>query len=424
MKETGEPIVMVTAYDYPSAQVVEEAGVDIVLVGDTAAMVVLGHDATTPVGMDEMMMLTAAVRRGLKTPMLIGDMPFGSYEALERARDRERAALRQGGRRRRGQARARRPLRRPRTGDHPLRHPGHGPRRPDPADRDRARRLQGPGQTAETAAKLAEDALALQSVGCFAIVFEAIPAAVTEALMQKIEVPVIGIGAGPATDGQVLVFHDLLGIYERPPAAVRQALRRGPRGDGRRASAPTPRTSAPAASRRRSTSYSIEPDGARRVRGATSTEESLAGEHALGLVTATRVRTAYPGYVAIVTIRDYRYDIGGEAMEMLKTTGARGSGVMVIVGALNWGILGLTGGETNVVAEIFGTGTFDRRPLRDRRAVAALVFVPRLMDTFHIGHGPHPRERRAQPTTAIPARRPGESPSRALRARPRSSMTE
>ena len=81
MSAAGEPIVMVTAYDFPSAQVAEESGVDIVLVGDTAAMVVLGHDATTPVGMDEMVMLTQAVRRGVKTPLLIGDMPFGSYEA-------------------------------------------------------------------------------------------------------------------------------------------------------------------------------------------------------------------------------------------------------------------------------------------------------------------------------------------------------
>jgi 3-methyl-2-oxobutanoate hydroxymethyltransferase len=80
MKQRGEPIVMVTAYDFPSAQVAEEAGVDIVLVGDTAAMVVLGYDATTPVGMDEMVTMAAAVRRGLRTPLLIGDLPFGSYE--------------------------------------------------------------------------------------------------------------------------------------------------------------------------------------------------------------------------------------------------------------------------------------------------------------------------------------------------------
>ena len=138
MKSNGEPIVMVTAYDFPSAQVAEEAGVDIVLVGDTAAMVVLGHDATTPVGMDEMLMLTPAVRRGLKTPLLIGDMPFGSYEASnEHAIENAQRFVKEAGVRRR-QARARRRLGRPRPGDHPLRHPGDGPRRPHPADRDRS----------------------------------------------------------------------------------------------------------------------------------------------------------------------------------------------------------------------------------------------------------------------------------------------
>src|SRR5581483_7932380 len=81
MKRQRQPVVMVTAYDFPSAQLADEAGIDIVLVGDTAAMVVLGHDATTPVGMGEMLMMTKAVRRGLERPLLIGDMPFGSYEA-------------------------------------------------------------------------------------------------------------------------------------------------------------------------------------------------------------------------------------------------------------------------------------------------------------------------------------------------------
>ena len=112
---------MVTAYDYPSAQIVEEAGVDIVLVGDTAAMVVLGHDATTPVGMDEMLMLASAVRRGLKRPLLIGDMPFGSYETSnEQAIENAQRFVKEAGLRR-GQARARRRLGRPRPRDRPLR---------------------------------------------------------------------------------------------------------------------------------------------------------------------------------------------------------------------------------------------------------------------------------------------------------------
>ena len=223
MKQHGEPIVMVTAYDFPSAQAVEEAGVDVVLVGDTAAMVVLGYEATTPVGMDEMITMTAAVRRGLKRPLLIGDMPFGSYEGsneqaianaqrfvkesqcaavkLERGGpsvDRARAIIRSG-----------------------IPVMGHVGLTPQTASALGGFKTQG--KTAEAAAKLADDALALQAVGCFAIVFEAVPAAVTEALMEKIEVPVIGIGAGPATDGQVLVFHDLLGIYEgRAPKFVKR----------------------------------------------------------------------------------------------------------------------------------------------------------------------------------------------------------
>src|SRR4051794_5917227 len=98
MKRDGEPIVMITAYDYPSAQIVDEAGVDIVLVGDTAAMVVLGYDATTPVGMEEMLMMAGAVRRGLEHPLLIGDMPFGSYEAShEQAIENARRFARGGG---------------------------------------------------------------------------------------------------------------------------------------------------------------------------------------------------------------------------------------------------------------------------------------------------------------------------------------
>ena len=213
MKRAGEPIVMVTAYDFPSAQVAEEAGVDIVLVGDTAAMVVLGHDSTPPVGMDEMLML-ASRRPARPEDAAAGRRPaLRLLRAVERAGGRERPAVRQGGRLRRGQARARRDLGRAGARDHPLGHPGDGPRRADAADRLRLGGFKAQGRTAEAAAKVAEEALALQSVGCFAVVFEAVPAAVTEALMPHLEVPVIGIGAGPACDGQVLVFHDLLGIY-------------------------------------------------------------------------------------------------------------------------------------------------------------------------------------------------------------------
>lgn len=234
MKAAGEPIVMVTAYDYPSAQVVEEAGVDVVLVGDTAAMVVLGYDATTPVGMDEMTTMAAAVRRGLKTPLLIGDLPFGSYEASnEVAIANAQRFVKEAGceavKLERGGASVDRARAIVRAGIPVMGHVGLTPQS--------ASALGGfktQGKTAEAAAKLCEEALALQAVGCFAIVFEAVPAAVSEVLMERLEIPVIGIGAGTVTDGQVLVFHDLLGFYEgqaprfvKRYADIRTAMRKG-----------------------------------------------------------------------------------------------------------------------------------------------------------------------------------------------------
>jgi len=216
MKHKGEPIVMVTAYDFPSAQVTEEAGVDIVLVGDTAAMVVLGYEATTPVGMDEMVTMAAAVRRGLRTPLLIGDMPFGSYErsnehAIENAQRFVREASCDAVKLEGGGASVERARAIAGSGIPVMGHVGLTPQS--------ASALGGfktQGRTAESAAQIARDAFALQAAGCFAIVFEAVPAAVADALMPRIEVPVIGIGAGLATDGQVLVFHDLLGISTGP----------------------------------------------------------------------------------------------------------------------------------------------------------------------------------------------------------------
>ena len=223
MKRNGEPIVMVTAYDFPSAQVAEEAGVDLVLVGDSAAMVVLGHNATTPVGMDEMIMLTQAARRGLKTPLLVGDMPFGSYESSnEQAIANAQRFVKEAGvdavKLERGGPSVDRARAIIRSGIPVMGHVGLTPQTATQLGGFKAQ-----GRTAETAAKLAEDTLALQSVGCFAVVFEAIPAAVTDALMERVEVPIIGIGAGPSTDGQVLVFHDLLGIHEgHTPRFVRR----------------------------------------------------------------------------------------------------------------------------------------------------------------------------------------------------------
>jgi 3-methyl-2-oxobutanoate hydroxymethyltransferase len=212
MKAAGEPIVMVTAYDYPSATVAEAAGVDIVLVGDSAAMVVLGYPGTEPVSMEEMVVLGKAVRRGLKTPLMVGDMPMGSYEAsneiavqnaqrLVKETGCQAVKLEAGGvvvERARAIARSGIPVM------------GHVGLTPQTANALGGYKAQG--KSAKAAIKLLEDALALQSVGCFAIVFEAVPAAITEAIVARLEVPTIGIGAGPATSGQVLVFHDLLGI--------------------------------------------------------------------------------------------------------------------------------------------------------------------------------------------------------------------
>ena len=217
-KARHEPIVMVTAYDHPSAQIAEAAGVDIVLVGDSGAMTVLGYDSTVPVTVDEMLVLTSAARRGLTTPLLVADLPFGSYELsdeqavataqrfvkttgcdavkLERAGttvDRVRAIVAAG-----------------------IPVMGHVGLTPQTAVAIGGYRSQG--RTADEALEVCRSALALQDAGCFAIVFEAIPSDVTDAVMPRMQIPVIGIGAGPGTDGQVLVFHDLLGIYDGRPA--------------------------------------------------------------------------------------------------------------------------------------------------------------------------------------------------------------
>ncbi len=215
MKRLGDPIVMVTAYDFPSARAAEAAGVDVVLVGDSGAMTVLGYPSTVGVELDEMLMLARAARRGLRTPLLVGDLPFGSYEisdeqaiatALRFVREAGCDAVKLEGGGPASCARARAIVA---AGIPVMGHVGLTPQTATALGGYRAQ-----GRTADAAARVAADALALQEAGCFSIVFEAIPADVAELLMERIEVPVIGIGAGPATDGQVLVFHDLLGIRE------------------------------------------------------------------------------------------------------------------------------------------------------------------------------------------------------------------
>jgi 3-methyl-2-oxobutanoate hydroxymethyltransferase len=214
-KRLGDPIVMVTAYDYPSARAAEAAGVDLVLVGDSAATTVLGYNATTPVELGDMLVLARAVRRGLRTPLLIGDLPFGSYEvsdeqaittAMRMVKEAGCEVVKlEGG----GQASVSRARAIVGAGIPVMGHVGLTPQTSTALGGWKAQ-----GRTAGAAARIASEALSLQEAGCFALVFEAIPSAVTEELMPHIEIPVIGIGAGPATDGQVLVFHDLLGIRD------------------------------------------------------------------------------------------------------------------------------------------------------------------------------------------------------------------
>ncbi|RIJ70995.1 3-methyl-2-oxobutanoate hydroxymethyltransferase [Nakamurella silvestris] len=217
-KSQGEPIVMVTAYDYPSAQVAEEAGVDVVLVGDSGAMTVLGYPSTVPVSVEEMLMLAAATRRGLRTPLLIGDLPFGSYEVSdeEAVRTAQRFVKEAGCdavKIERGGSTVSRARAIVAAGIPVCGHVGLTPQTATALSGYRAQ-----GRTAEAAAAVLADAKALQEAGCFAIVLEAIPAEVTELIMAELDILVIGIGAGPSTDGQVLVFHDLLGIYTGPAA--------------------------------------------------------------------------------------------------------------------------------------------------------------------------------------------------------------
>jgi 3-methyl-2-oxobutanoate hydroxymethyltransferase len=214
-KRLGDPIVMVTAYDYPSARAAESAGVDLVLVGDSAATTVLGYNTTTPVELDDMLVLARAVRRGLSTPLMIGDLPFGSYEvsdeqaitsSMRMVKEAGCEAVKlEGG----GETSVKRARAIVNAGIPVMGHVGLTPQTATALGGWKAQ-----GRTAGAAARIAEEALALQEAGCFALVFEAIPAAVTEELMPHLQIPVIGIGAGPATDGQVLVFHDLLGIRD------------------------------------------------------------------------------------------------------------------------------------------------------------------------------------------------------------------
>jgi 3-methyl-2-oxobutanoate hydroxymethyltransferase len=223
MKERGEKIVMVTAYDAPSGRLADDAGVDLILVGDSAAMVVLGHDSTVPATMEELLMLTRAVTRGARRPLVIADLPFGSYQvsdaqAIEsgirflKEAGAEAVKLEGAGP---GVDRARALVR---AGIPVCGHIGLTPQTATALGGFKAQ-----GRSAGKALQLVEDALALEEAGCFLLVLEAVPAAVAAAVTEALTIPTIGIGAGAGCDGQVLVWHDLLGIYDgSAPRFVKQ----------------------------------------------------------------------------------------------------------------------------------------------------------------------------------------------------------
>src|SRR5262245_26141424 len=216
MTRRGERIVMVTAYDAPSARLADEAGIDLLLVGDSAAMVILGHDSTLPVTLDEMLMLTGAVSRVTRRALVVGDLPFGSYqESDEKAVASAVRMVKEGGADIVKLEGADRRLSRVRAiGDAGIPVMGHIGLTPQSATLLGGYKAQG--RTAGTAHRLYDAAIASEAASCCALVLEAVPAEVARAITRALTIPVIGIGAGPDCDGQVLVWHDLLGVSPDP----------------------------------------------------------------------------------------------------------------------------------------------------------------------------------------------------------------
>jgi 3-methyl-2-oxobutanoate hydroxymethyltransferase len=223
MKRDGRRIVMVTAYDAPSARLAEAAGVDMILVGDSAAMVVLGHPSTLPVTLDEMLLFTKAVARVARRPLVVGDLPFGSYQGSdELAVESAVRMVKEGGADVVKLEGIGRHLSRVRAivdaGVPVMGHTGLTPQAVTMLGGYKAQ-----GRTAREAHVLVETAVALEQAGCCAVVLEAMPPVVAERITRALTIPTIGIGAGPACDGQVLVWHDLLGIgADRPPRFVKR----------------------------------------------------------------------------------------------------------------------------------------------------------------------------------------------------------
>ncbi|KAL8495098.1 hypothetical protein ACS0TY_019312 [Phlomoides rotata] len=213
----GEPITMVTAYDYPSAVHLDMAGIDICLVGDSAAMVVHGHDTTLPITLDEMLVHCRMVARGAKRPLLIGDLPFGSYESsTHQAVDAAVRILKEGGMdaiKLEGGAPSRITAAKAivEAGIAVMGHVGLTPQAISVLGGFRPQ-----GRNVDSAVKVVETSMALQEAGCFAVVLECVPPPVAAAATSALKIPTIGIGAGPFCSGQVLVYHDLLGMLQHP----------------------------------------------------------------------------------------------------------------------------------------------------------------------------------------------------------------
>jgi 3-methyl-2-oxobutanoate hydroxymethyltransferase len=240
-KERGERFTMLTAYDHGSAALLDELGVPVILVGDSLGMVVLGYDSTVPVTLEEMLHHTRAVARGAPHSLVVGDLPFGTYQdgpsqalasATRMMKEADANAVKLEG----GGPMIEVTAHLVRAGIPVMAHLGLTPQS---VHQFGGFKVQGREQTA--ADQLLEDALALQEAGAFSLVLEAVPSELGTRVTEALEIPTIGIGAGPGTDAQVLVWHDLLGLSTGPPAPLRQAVR----GSARRTSPERSRRSRP-----------------------------------------------------------------------------------------------------------------------------------------------------------------------------------
>jgi len=221
--ENSKKIVCLTAYDYPTARLLDEAGVDVILVGDSLAMVVLGHDSTLPVTIDEMLHHARAVRRGTKHALVVVDMPFGSYhsDTAESLRNAVRFVKEAGAEAVKVEGGERRLELIARLTEAEIPVMGHIGLTPQSVNALGGYRVQG--KTVDSAEQLLRDARAVEAAGAFAVVLEAVPRELATQITRELRIPTIGIGAGPDCDGQILVVHDLLGLtFEQTPKFARK----------------------------------------------------------------------------------------------------------------------------------------------------------------------------------------------------------